>query len=125
MADDGDGTPAELREPRDERFVVAKAAVPVQLHKIGEHQVDPVESVRPLRVAGNLRALPGAQVRVKLAAQFEHFPFQALDFGFALFRGSEAAELLDVFFQALDFALAIDRRDSLFIFLRSAHYATL
>jgi hypothetical protein len=74
---------------------------------------------------GDLRALPRPEVGVKLAAEFEHFPFQALYFFFALIGRGEAAEFLDVFFEAVDFALAIERRGCLFIFLRSAHYATL
>ena len=76
-------------------------------------------------VPGNLRALPGAEVSIKLTAKFEHFFLEALDFEFAFVGGSEAAEFLHVFFEALDFALALERRGSLFIFLRGAHYATL
>jgi hypothetical protein len=78
-------------------------------------------------MARNLGALPGAEVSIKLAAEFEHFPFQALDLDFALVGGGEAAQFLDVLFEALDFTLAIKRRrrGALFFFLRSAHYATL
>jgi hypothetical protein len=76
-------------------------------------------------MACNLGALPRTEVDVKLAAKFEHFLFEALDFDFARVGGGEAAKFLDVFFQALDFALALERGRSLFIFLRSAHHATL
>jgi hypothetical protein len=78
-------------------------------------------------MAGNLGALPGAEVSIELAAELEHFPFQALDFDFAFVSRSEAAQLFDVFFQAFDFALAVERRyrRNLLLFLRGAHYATL
>jgi hypothetical protein len=75
----------------------------------------------------NLGALPWTEVGIELAAKFEHFPLQALDFFLALVGGGEAAKLFDVFFQTIDFALAVERGDcgDLFIFLSGAHYATL
>ena len=84
MADDGYGAAAKFCQAGDERFIVAKAAVAVEFDKVGEHQINPVESVGPLGMARNLGALPGAEVSVKLPAEFEHFPFQALDLFFAL-----------------------------------------
>jgi hypothetical protein len=96
----------------------------VQLDKIGDHQADPIKRIGALWVAGNLGALPGAEMKVKLAAEFKHFLFQALDFSFIFFGGGKAAEILNVALQALDLALAVDG-GNLLIFFRSAHQATL
>jgi len=66
---------------------------------------------------------------IKLAAEFEHFPFQALDLDFASRSvGGEAAQFLDIFFEALDFTWPIKASfvgDPFFFFCAAAHYATL
>ena len=103
------GRPRNFAEASDERLIVTKAAVAVEFNKVGKHQADPVESVGPLRMPRDLGALPGTEMAVKLAAEFQHFPFQALDLDFAFVGGSQAAEIFDVFFQPLDFALAFER----------------
>jgi len=70
-----DRAPAEFCQACDQSFIVAKAAVAVEFDKVRKHQIDPVESVRPLGMARNLGALPRAKVSIKLAAEFEALPF--------------------------------------------------
>src|SRR5262249_51766489 len=56
--------PLEAREPAHDGLVVAVDAVAVELHEVLEEQADEVEGVRPLRVAGDLRPLPGGEAPV-------------------------------------------------------------
>src|ERR1700733_2462544 len=60
----------KLCEASHDGGIVAEGAVAVQFGKIGEKQADEIERVRPLRMARQLRALPGAQMRIEFAAQF-------------------------------------------------------
>jgi len=60
-------------------------------------------------MTGNLRALPGPQVSIKLAAQFQYFSFQALKLQFAFLSGGQPSQIFDVLFQAFDFVLSFER----------------
>src|SRR5882762_4701759 len=106
--------PVEFSQSRDNRFIVAVAAVAVHLEKIGEQQPDKIQRVRPLRMPRNLRALPGPDVRVKFAPQLRHLLANALEFRVAVRASRKMAQLLDIFFQAVDCALASSLRRSLF-----------
>jgi len=128
VADDRDRAPAEFCQACDQSFIVAKAAVAVEFDKVRKHQIDPVESVRPLGMARNLGALPGAKVSIKLAAEFEALPFSRRSTSTSLSSvEARRRKFLDVLFEALDFTLALERRrgGALFFLLHSAHYATL
>jgi len=57
------GLAVEAREAADDGEVVREGAVAVQLLEVGEDVVDVVERVGPLRVARDLRHLPGRKRR--------------------------------------------------------------
>ena len=63
MTENDDGLVFEASEAADERVIVGVHAIAVQLLEIREALVDVVERVGPLRVTGELRDLPGRQVR--------------------------------------------------------------
>src|SRR5262249_31141594 len=54
----------EPRQPSDDRRVVPVQTVAVQLDEVREQQPAEITRVRALRVAGDLRPLPGRQRRV-------------------------------------------------------------
>src|SRR5262245_29954610 len=66
MPDHHHRLPLEAREAAHDGLVVAVDAVAVELHEVLEEQADEVEGVRPLRVAGDLRPLPGGETSVDL-----------------------------------------------------------
>src|SRR5215469_3210142 len=124
--DDRHGTAAEFSETGDQGFVVAETTVPVELDEIADHQIDPVESIGPLRMPRDLGPLPRTQVRVKLPAKLEDLTFQSLEFRVAFLTVStETAQFLDVFLEALDLFLTIDSVRGLAVFPCSAHYEIL
>jgi hypothetical protein len=55
------GLAVEARQPAHDGQVVGKVAVAVQFLEVGEDLVDVVQRVGPLRVARDLRHLPGRQ----------------------------------------------------------------
>jgi len=63
------GLALEAREPADDRRVVAEHAIAVQLLEAREHHADEVERVGALRMARDLRDLPGRELRVDVARQ--------------------------------------------------------
>src|SRR5439155_25584480 len=64
VADDHDPQIFESAEPADNRRVVAVEAIAVELDEVLEEELDEVAGVRALRMARELRALPGGQARV-------------------------------------------------------------
>src|SRR5271165_6433088 len=77
-------------------------------------------------MAGNLGPLPGAEMGVKFAAQFEDFALDALEFGLFPIVDGQAAQFLHFLFEPVDFFLALDRGGcTLFFFIRCAHQLTL
>ena len=69
VADEHDLVPAEAGQAALDGGVVAEVAVAVQLAELAADQLDVVLEQRPLRVAGDLHRLPGAEVVVGLAEQ--------------------------------------------------------
>ncbi len=59
VPDHNDGTIFELGKARDHGGVVGKAAVAMQLQKIGKEHLNVIEGIGPLRMAGQKDALPG------------------------------------------------------------------
>src|SRR5579864_4598875 len=97
----------EAREAADDRRVVAECAVSMQFGKIGAEQADEVECVRPLRMAGELRALPGADVREKFATHFRNL---LADFGELRRRGAvprKALQIVHFPFELFELAAAL------------------
>ena len=59
VADQHHGSPVEARRSADDGEVVRVHAIAVQLLEVAEDEPDVIERVRPLRVARELRDLPG------------------------------------------------------------------
>jgi hypothetical protein len=79
MADDHHCLAIEAGQATDDRTVVGKGTITMQLMEIGEHQVDVVEGVGPLRMPGHLRNLPRRQLAVGLLDQRISLLLQTLD----------------------------------------------
>ena len=67
MADDADALAAEAAEAADDRLVLAEFAVAGERREIGDQAVDVIEAMRPLRMARDLRLLPGRQLGIEVA----------------------------------------------------------
>src|SRR5271166_2670395 len=93
LADDGHRPAAKLPHAGDERLVVTKTAVSVQLNEVCNHEADPVQRMGTLRVPGDLSPLPRTEMSIELAAQFENLVLEALELSIvAILRaGGEAA----------------------------------
>ena len=96
----------KLRQPGYDGLVVSVAAVAMQLHKIREQQPDEIERIRPLRMAGNLRALPWTQMVIEFAPQLRHFLPDAFELRISIRRSCKMTQFFDVFFQPVDLPLA-------------------
>jgi len=79
LADDHAGLAIESRQATDDRQVVCIRPVTVQFHEVGEQIGHVVERVGALRVARDLRHLPGCQVRVDVLGQLLAFLVQPVD----------------------------------------------
>ena len=79
MADDADALAAEAAEAADDGLVVAELAVAGERHELGDQPGDVVEAMRPLRMAGDLRLLPGRQLGVELLQRRAAFAFEPAD----------------------------------------------
>ena len=66
MADDADALAAETAETADDRGVIAELAVSGQRYEVGDQRADIVEAMGTLGVAGDLRLLPGRELRVEI-----------------------------------------------------------
>src|SRR5207249_4330394 len=65
--------------PADDRLVVGKRAVAVQLLEVGVDLADVVERVGPLRVARDLRHLPGREARIDVAGELQALLAEPVD----------------------------------------------
>jgi len=110
-----------ISQSRDNRFIVAVAAVAVHLEKIGEQQSDEIQRIRALRMPPICARLPRSDVRVEFAPAARHLLANALEFRVAVRTRRKVAQLLDIFFQAVDRALASSLRRSLFSVGSSHH----
>jgi hypothetical protein len=79
MAEHHAGLAVEARQAADDRLVVGERAVAVQLLEVGEHLVDVVERVRALRMACDLRHLPGRQARIDVLGEEQALLAQPVD----------------------------------------------
>ncbi len=66
LADDEDGSPAETAEPAHDGFVLGEIAVTRERREILNEGRHIIEAMRPLRMAGDLRLLPGRQLAVRV-----------------------------------------------------------
>ena len=89
LADEHHRRGLEARDAADDRLVVRVHAVAVQLLELREDERDVVERVRTLRMARELRDLPGRQVREDAARERARLGTQLLD----LVRGIEVRVL--------------------------------
>src|SRR4029077_13607421 len=124
MADDRYRASMKLCESRNQGFVIAKAPVTVQFHKICEEHPKVIQRVGPLSMPRNLSALPWAQMTVELLAQLSHLLANAFQLRVSLFVASEPSQFLDVLLQAFDFALAIHLGHRVFWLVRGLHHIT-
>jgi hypothetical protein len=69
MAYDHAAFVAEAREPAHDRGIVAERPVAVQFLEPGENAVHVIERVRPLRMARDLRDLPGVELGVDVLGE--------------------------------------------------------
>ena len=69
VADDHDPAPAEPAEAADDRAVVGEIAVAGERHEILDQARDIILEMRPLRMAGDLRLLPGRKLGIGVAQQ--------------------------------------------------------
>src|SRR5262249_49707118 len=115
VPDDSDGAAIESRETSHDRFVVAKGAVAVKLHEVGQHQVDVVERIGPLRMAGDLCPLPRSEVSIELFAEISDLLAQPLELRLGIFVSGQLAKFFHVLLQTVDLALSRSR-DVLFGF---------
>jgi len=74
------GRAVEARQPADDRQVVGKMPVPVQLDEIREDFLDVIERVRPLGMPGNLGDLPRRQVAVDVLGELQALFAELVDF---------------------------------------------
>ena len=125
MSDDRDRLTVEFPHSGDEGFVVAIAAIAVKFDEIGDEEINPVERVGALGMAGDLCALPGTEMGVELFAKFGDLNFEAFEFGFAGVIAGEMAKLLNIFFEAINLFLAFGRDGRFFVLTKCAHYATI
>ena len=63
LADHHQWATLEARQAADHRRVVGEAPVTVQFHEIGAEHLDPVQRIRPLRMAGEQHMGPGVRHR--------------------------------------------------------------
>src|SRR6185369_17520095 len=81
MADDHHLFAGQTRHAADERGVVAKVAVTVELDPVGENTLYVIESVRTIRVASQFGASPraGLLVRADLLAKIVYLLLQFVE----------------------------------------------
>src|SRR5262249_62136936 len=77
---------------------VAVGAVAVELHEVLEEQADEVEGVRPLRVAGDLRSLPGGEAPVDLLLEAAETLLELADLVARRLRVRRGAKLAQALF---------------------------
>ena len=104
MAQHHAGVAVEARQAADDAEVVGVVPVAVQFLEVGEDLVDVVQRVGALRMAGDLRHLPGRQVRVDVLGELHALAGQPFDLvgdvdcGFVL----HVAQFVDLGFEFSD-----------------------
>ncbi len=105
MADHHDALAIKTRKAADDRLIIGKAPVAVQLLEIGKQVFDIIERIGSLRMTRYLRDLPGRELGIHIFGQRLAFLRQLLNF----IRDIEcdrivmyAAQLLDFIFQIRD-----------------------
>lgn len=108
LADNGDGLAAEAAETGLDRFVLGKLAVAGERGEVFEEFGSVVEEMRALRMARDLRLLPGGQLGVDVGHRLAGAHFQPAD----LIRRVDALIFLGKLAKLVD--LAFEIRDGLF-----------
>src|SRR5207244_12156484 len=111
-ADDHAGRVAEARQAADDRGVVGEGAVAVQLLEMREQHLHIVQRVGPLRMASDLRHLPGRQLAVDVLGEGLAALGEPLDLLGDVDRGivRHVAQLLDALLQLGDRLLEFEER---------------
>src|SRR5262249_25938549 len=97
----------KAREARHQCGIIPVASVAVQFRKIREEQPRKIQRVRPLRMARNLGALPGAEMSVELALEFAHLLAQTLQLFFRRRRRRDPAQIFDFALKLSQFPLSL------------------
>src|SRR5215210_6025985 len=79
MADRHHRVVVEARPPADDCGIVAKSAISMELHEIGEGEADVVGSKRAPWIACYLNSLKRREIPVHLFTQVGELPFEGLD----------------------------------------------
>ena len=111
LAKDANGTAAKPAETADDRGVLAKLPIARQGREIVHEGLDIIAKMRPLRMPGDLRLLPGRQIGIKIGKRllglgFEPGQFLANGNGVALRR--ELAEFQNLGFEFGDWFFKIE-----------------
>ena len=115
LADHRDGPAAQAPEAGDDRLVVAELAVAGKRREIVDDGLHIGHEMRPVRMPGDLRLLPGRQLGIDLRERLAGLGFEALDLladGDGIPALAHGAELLD---------LALEIGDGLLEFQKGAH----
>ena len=79
VADDADALALEPAEAADDGLVLGELAVAGERDELGDQRADVVEAMRPLRMARDLRLLPGRQLGVEIAKLLRGFGLEPGD----------------------------------------------
>ena len=101
----------EAADAADDRLVVAKGAIAVQLDEVLDEPADVVERERTQRMARQQHLLPGRQLGEDLALQLPRLALEAADLELEL-RPTELLELGDLVLELDDRALEVERLTS-------------
>ena len=103
--------PLDACQAADDRGVVGEGAVAGELMELVADQAEVIERVRPLRMARQLRDLPGRQRAEDLRGAHAQLLLQAADFGVDVDRlaGAGAAQFLDLRFQVGDRLFEVEK----------------
>ena len=106
LGEHGHGLAAKPADPGNQRVVFGELAVAGQRREILDQTGDIRDRVRPVRVPGHQRLLPGCQLGVEVLQRLRGLRFQALDFavdvdGLTIFRG-QRPQFLDLAFNVCD-----------------------
>jgi len=102
VAHDADALAAETAEPADDGLVLAEDAVAGQRREVLEQLGDVVERVRPARMAGDQRLLPGGEALVEVPEGLVGLLLEArhlLGDGHASVARGDLAQFLDLGFE--------------------------
>ncbi|MNU70231.1 hypothetical protein D3C71_596330 [compost metagenome] len=106
LADDGDGLAVESGKARLDGGVFGKFAVTGERREIGEQRFGIIDKMRTLRMARDLRFLPGVQLGIDVLHRVVDARFQTVD----LLRGVYALVFIGKLLQLDDLALKVRDR---------------